>query len=539
MLRLVVFLFLSPISPLELPKGVPFSRSTFYHIGRPFTCIDGSATIAWHKVNDDSCDCSDGSDEPGTPACENGLFFCSDVQYKSVSLSSAFVNDGYCDCCDGSDEYNSTVTCESTCGWSRKLIPKARVFVASRAWDRSCERVAKAQPNADEIAHQTAGVLPRSDRNLMKSRVSHHVRYHALGRRMKTGVPEQDDELTRRSGQSSVKHGRIAKSARRCLEDSVLAAAVREARSIKRNEIEQGHKIVKEYVEKLRVRREEERIKAEKLAEECAQLERLREERMAQEEAKKKLDDEDRDVPEENVQHVLEEEKSTQDTGIPAASAPVDGDTAFVEKPIADYVEQIPASPLDEPPLHGLSDDTYPDPHSVENLSSDDSSHPTDPPAEDPLLKACEKLKTPPTPIDYGPEEAFYMLVDLPDCLKFNSAQYTYEFCAFKEILQSDLAHGSNRISLGQWDSWTYAEDDILKENKYGVMLFKQGLSCWNGPTRSVKVYVHCGPRNEIIAVAEPSRCEYEMHLRTPAACYEDPEVILKRLHPDDPQQSL
>ncbi|CAH8595244.1 unnamed protein product [Dicrocoelium dendriticum] len=435
MLRLVVFLFLSPISPLELPKGVPFSRSTFYHIGRPFTCIDGSATIAWHKVNDDSCDCSDGSDEPGTPACENGLFFCSDVQYKSVSLSSAFVNDGYCDCCDGSDEYNSTVTCESTCG--------------------------------------------------------------------------------------------------------VLAAAVREARSIKRNEIEQGHKIVKEYVEKLRVRREEERIKAEKLAEECAQLERLREERMAQEEAKKKLDDEDRDVPEENVQHVLEEEKSTQDTGIPAASAPVDGDTAFVEKPIADYVEQIPASPLDEPPLHGLSDDTYPDPHSVENLSSDDSSHPTDPPAEDPLLKACEKLKTPPTPIDYGPEEAFYMLVDLPDCLKFNSAQYTYEFCAFKEILQSDLAHGSNRISLGQWDSWTYAEDDILKENKYGVMLFKQGLSCWNGPTRSVKVYVHCGPRNEIIAVAEPSRCEYEMHLRTPAACYEDPEVILKRLHPDDPQQSL
>jgi len=37
----------------------------FYDPSKDFTCLDGSLTIPFLSVNDDFCDCADGSDEPG------------------------------------------------------------------------------------------------------------------------------------------------------------------------------------------------------------------------------------------------------------------------------------------------------------------------------------------------------------------------------------------------------------------------------------------------------------------------------------------
>lgn len=48
------------------------------------------------KINDDYCDCRDGSDEPGTSACSNGRFTCKDLEYRAPPIYSGYVNDGVC-----------------------------------------------------------------------------------------------------------------------------------------------------------------------------------------------------------------------------------------------------------------------------------------------------------------------------------------------------------------------------------------------------------------------------------------------------------
>ena len=69
-----------------------------------FTCDGGKKSFTKTQVNDNYCDCMDGSDEPGTSACSVGTFVCANRGYRVQSISSARVDDGVCDCADGTDE---------------------------------------------------------------------------------------------------------------------------------------------------------------------------------------------------------------------------------------------------------------------------------------------------------------------------------------------------------------------------------------------------------------------------------------------------
>ena len=97
----------------DINRGVPHSRRLQSDV-KTFLC-DGSLRIGIDKVNDDYCDCTDGTDEPGTSACSHlfSRFFCVNENHKEMFIQTSRVDDGHCDCCDGSDE--SSGLCENTC----------------------------------------------------------------------------------------------------------------------------------------------------------------------------------------------------------------------------------------------------------------------------------------------------------------------------------------------------------------------------------------------------------------------------------------
>jgi len=107
---LLVVVFLGTVSCL--PRGADPNKANLY-TGSQFQCADGSQSFPMEYVNDDYCDCSDGSDEPGTAACSNGSFYCANTHFKGQLISSSRVDDGICDCCDGSDEIGGK--CANNC----------------------------------------------------------------------------------------------------------------------------------------------------------------------------------------------------------------------------------------------------------------------------------------------------------------------------------------------------------------------------------------------------------------------------------------
>ena len=86
-------------------RGIEDSKKDLYSV-KVFKCDNDNKILTNSQINDDYCDCSDGTDEPGTSACSGTAFVCKNQGYKPITIPSSRVDDGICDCCDGSDEGN-------------------------------------------------------------------------------------------------------------------------------------------------------------------------------------------------------------------------------------------------------------------------------------------------------------------------------------------------------------------------------------------------------------------------------------------------
>ncbi|CAR23476.1 Gtb1p [Lachancea thermotolerans CBS 6340] len=91
-------------------NGVPGSLQHLYEPMQTdptkWACLgDPSIVLNYTQINDDFCDCPDGSDEPGTSACGAlSRYYCENKGFAPKFVAGFKVNDGVCDCCDCSDE---------------------------------------------------------------------------------------------------------------------------------------------------------------------------------------------------------------------------------------------------------------------------------------------------------------------------------------------------------------------------------------------------------------------------------------------------
>lgn len=90
-------------------------------------------------------------------------------------------------------------------------------------------------------------------------------------------------------------------------------------------------------------------------------------------------------------------------------------------------------------------------------------------------------------------------------CFSATQDKYVYEMCILGMAHQKE---GGHQTSLGQHTAY-----------RDGVLHYENGVHCWQGPARSLKVEVVCGQEDRLSRVEEPSRCEYTAVFETPSAC--------------------
>lgn len=102
-----------------------------YYSSEVIKCKDGSRSFTIDRLNDDFCDCVDGTDEPGTSACARGKFYCRNMGSTPRFIFSSRVNDHICDCCDGSDEYDGNIICPNTCVRGGNIVYKSNKDIST------------------------------------------------------------------------------------------------------------------------------------------------------------------------------------------------------------------------------------------------------------------------------------------------------------------------------------------------------------------------------------------------------------------------
>ncbi|CAG0913673.1 unnamed protein product [Notodromas monacha] len=529
-----------------LIRGIPLERAALYDPAKDFVCLDRSAKVPFAFVNDDYCDCADGSDEPGTAACPDTTFFCSNAGHVPQVIPSSRVNDGICDCCDTSDEYQEGSSCVNTCSLlgeaAREHYLKAmREHEAGFKSRMNLVGEANAKRNELEAKVKELKALRETAEQEMRDREAAKKEVEAReAAALAVHRQREEEERQQRAEEEKAKREEEMKAVWQKLDvdvDGLISLAevqadlrldqnkdgvvsVEEARFFVLNQDSMtwedfsrtGWILMRPYVsdgarKPMFTPPEADHdpgwllfvlfaVGLAAILFLCKQQEEEEEHHQQQEEEKRELGQGEDEHAEEERGESEEEENKAED---------------FQD----DYEDEVPDD-VPEPSVvvdHGYDEETQLLVDEAEKARKEfNEADRTLRDLEHELNSISATLEK-----DFGPEDAFLPLEG--QCMEHTDREYLYKICWFGQATQKPR-HGGGETKLGSWKAWAGPES-----NPHEKMMFENGLGCWNGPNRSAHVHLTCGKENRIVSASEPSRCMYHFDVETPAMCAHPPAL--------------
>ncbi|KAL2882577.1 hypothetical protein SGCOL_001779 [Colletotrichum sp. CLE4] len=533
----------APVAAASLPRGVGPEFAKFFELKPSFKCIGHSEIrIRFSQVNDNSCDCPDGSDEPGTAACahldplspqqpfagsltgttntSNALpgFWCANEGHIGAYVPFMFVNDGHCDydvCCDGSEEYSKVggLKCANKCaeiGKEYRRVESARKDAIDKAAKRrktmakeSRELRRRVEAKVTSLKDEVTGLETRKEELEQK--------LHEIERSEKGKIVKGEGSGGKLGTLLNLAKTRVTEL-RETLEDVV---AHRDELQSKVKELEG---ILSRFKEEHNPNFNDEGVK--------------RAVKGWEDYAANLANDPLPDGLEADIKEVLVEDDESSGINWKEFEEDDVSDTDILYNFEAYLPEGIREF------LHGklLSFRVW----MIENGLVADNNNGG---AESRLVKAAREafnsanndlsdkkrqLETEQKDLekDYGTDDIFRILRD--KCVSTEIGEYEYELCWMDKTNQKSKKGGGHtnmgnfvRIDKEMADDEERVDGKSLGKGLRMVMRYENGQGCWNGPQRRTDVWLACSETEELWKVTESEKCVYKMEVGTPAACDE------------------
>ncbi|KAL9595693.1 MAG: hypothetical protein Q9219_006289 [cf. Caloplaca sp. 3 TL-2023] len=522
------------------PRGVGPGHAKFYKSLDVFTCISNpSITLPSSRINDDYCDCPDGSDEPGTSACsylsDLSPSYASDLASDNVSRSIALpgfycknkghqpsyvpflnVNDGVCDytlCCDGSDEWAQPggLKCENRCN---------EIGKAWRKQDEQRQKSLGAAAKKKKELSAEAGRLRKQVEDRIQSLDTEIQGAVLKVKNLETALADaerQERGKVVRSPAKGSKIGTLTQMAKDRIEELreslVDVRQQRDTASVRLTELEGLLSTFKaEYNPnfndegvKRAVRSWEDYVARDKPAIGDAAHDRDLDEISKPDSETGVINWSDWEESEESDVDVLYKIEQYLPVAI----------RGWVDQKLRDLrvvlIENGVIAASTDP---GSESRTVTDARDALRAAQDSENN-----LRNELTNHQDDLNK-----DYGTSDVFRALKG--QCISKDSGEYNYELCWLDRTTQKSKKGGSH-TGMGNFvriDSVT-VEDDLPPDGKglgSGVRValrYENGQHCWNGPNRSTLVVLACAEQDEIWKITEEEKCVYRMEVGTPAVC--------------------